>query len=279
MKTRISMTISRDLLKKLDLLVDGIQTRSRSEAIEYIVAKYLDTNNIAVFLGGGNPEKLKIDGIYRPLVKIKDKYLIEYSIIQLKKAGFRKIYIIGHNQLIGDLFKALGNGDRYNIDITYIEEKKAQGNAKTLQLAESYIHTRFLVLPVDTYFDFDLSDLVRKHILHNSLATVAVQATRENLSDLGVVEMQGERIVGYEERPKSPKTFLASTSIGVYEPQIFSYIPRGDIHWIMQTDIFPQLIKNNALYGYIISGPRFNVHKTEDISRIAKVLQQNSSII
>ena len=139
MKTRISMTISKDLLGKLDSLADGVFARSRSEAIEKMISRYVDTNRVAVFLGGGDLDKLKIDGVYRPLVKINGRHLIEYSIDRLIKAGFRKIFFVGQSDIISDIFKVLGNGEKYNIDITYIQEKKTLGNAKTLQLLEKHI--------------------------------------------------------------------------------------------------------------------------------------------
>ncbi len=56
------MTISGDVLRKLDSIVDGETIRSRSEAIESILNQYLEANKVAVILGGGDPERLrKID--------------------------------------------------------------------------------------------------------------------------------------------------------------------------------------------------------------------------
>ncbi|MBW6451261.1 MAG: hypothetical protein K0B02_00840 [DPANN group archaeon] len=272
MKTRISMTISKDLLKKLDSVVDGVQARSRSEAIENILNLYLDSNKVAVFLAGGNKDNLKIDGVYKPLIKIDGHYLIDFAIDNLKKAGFRKIFCIGSDEILKKIFKVLGNGENNNLNITYIEENKVQGNAKTLQLAEQYITSPFLVIPIDNYFDFDLNSLFRKHMLHDSLATVAVQATRENLSDLGVVEMLGDKITGYEECPKNPKTFIASTSIAIYNPKIFSYIPKGDIKWVLQKDVFPKIVAEHKMYGCMVGGPRLNIHTKDDITRLKKII-------
>jgi len=268
MKRRISITISSDVVKKLDAFVDGTNIRSRSEALETIAARFLDTNKIAVFLGGGETEKLKISGVFKPLLKIRGKPLIVHNIEQLKNAGFKKIYFIANSQLIGECFKVLGNGGSYGVDINYIEEKRPLGNAKTLQLAESHIKSPFLVLPVDNYFDFDLSYLSRIHSFHDATITLAVQSTRESLSDLGVVEMAGDQIVGYEEKPKNPKTFLTSAFISMCDPKVFDYIPKGNVKWVMQTDIFPRLIKERKLYGCLISGTAVNIHSVKDLDKI-----------
>ena len=268
MKKRISVTISDDVVKKLDAVVDGLNIRSRSEALETIAARFLDANKIAVFLGGGETEKLKIAGMFKPLIKIRGKPLIVHNIEQLKNAGFKKIYFIANSQLIGECFKVLGNGSSYGVDINYIEEKKPLGNAKTLQLVENYIKSPFLVLPVDNYFDFDLSYLSKIHSVHDAIVTLAVQSTRESLSDLGVVEMAGDQIIGYEEKPKNPKTFLTSAFISICDPKIFDYIPKGNVKWVLQTDIFPRLVKERKLYGCLISGTAVNIHSARDLDKI-----------
>lgn len=268
MKKRISMTISEEVLKKLDVIVDGINVRSRSEAIESIVGRFLETNKIAVFLGGGDIEKLKTTGTFKPLIKIRGKPLIVHNIEQLKNAGFKKIYFVANGHLIGECFKILGNGSSYGVEINYIEEKKPLGNAKTLQLVENHVKSPFLVLPIDNYFDFDLSYLSKVHSMHDAVVTLAIQSTRESLSDLGVVEMVGDQIIGYEEKPKNPRTFLTSAFISMCDPKIFDYIPKGNVKWILQTDIFPRLIKERKLYGCMISGTAVNIHSEKDLDKI-----------
>ena len=276
-KVRISMTISEDVLQKLDGLVDGRRTRSRSEAIEAVLRQHVEANKVAVFLGGGDPEKLRIDGIFRPLVRIRGKCLIEHNLEVLRKAGFRKILFIGSNELIGDCFRLLGNGSGHQVSIDYIEERKSLGNAKTLQLAEESLAAPFLVLPVDNYFDFDLNHLARVHASNHGLATIAVQAGRESVTNQGVVEMAGDLIVGYEERPSRPKTFLTSTFIGMYDPGVFELIPKGNVRWVLQTNLFRSLISEGKLYGCILPGTYFNVHSADDVRRISntKVLPGN----
>jgi NDP-sugar pyrophosphorylase family protein len=267
-KVRISMTISESVLRRLDSSLAAFNARSRSEAIESIIKRFVESNRVAVFLGGGDLKKIRLSGTFKPLLKIRGRHLIEHNIESLKKAGFKRIFFIGKNQLIGEIFKVLGNGSSRGVEVVYIEEKRTLGNAKTLQLAEPYIKSPFLVLPIDNFFDFDLSHMVARHSGNRGLVTLAIQATRESLSDLGVVEMAGDQIVGYEEKPRNPKTFLTSAFIGMYNPKIFDYIPRGDVKWVLQTDLFPQLLKENLLFGYMITGYSVNIHSEEDISKL-----------
>jgi glucose-1-phosphate thymidylyltransferase len=264
-KVRISMTISPDILKRIDSMVDGTATRSRSEAIETVMGKFLEVNKTAVFLGGGEIERLLVGGKLKPLMEIAGRTLIEHNIEMLRKAGFRRIYIIGKSELVGECFKVLGSGTRLGVKIEYLEEHKTLGNAKTLQIAQPHISSPFLVLPVDNFFDFDLNYLSTAHMQGGGVATLAVQSGRETRMDLGVVEMVGSRIISYEESPKNPKTFLSATFIGMYSPEIFEYIPGGRVKWVLQTDVFPKLIKEGIMNGCIVPGFYVNIRNESDI--------------
>jgi len=262
------MTISPETLKSLDMLVDGVNIRSRSEAIESVLSRYLASARTAVFLGGGKPERISIDNVLKPLVDVNGKALIVHNIERLKKAGFTRIVFIGSSTVIGECFKVLGNGSKYGVSITYIEEHNALGNAKTIQLAEHLLKTPFLVLPVDNFFDFDLNYLLKIHSNTEAAVTLAVQAGRG--SEPGMVEMIGNKIISYDEKPKKPETFLTATFIGMYDPLVFSYIPRGDVKCTLQTDVFPKLIKDDVLYGCIVPGFYINIKTKGDIREVKK---------
>jgi len=262
-----------DILKKLDELVDNVNIRSRSEAIESIIRSYLKGRGVAVFLAGGNPGHLKLHGKLKPLLSFGGKSLIEHNLEELKKNGFSKAVIIGKSEVVGEIFKKIGDGEKYGIEITYVQEKKTLGNAKTLLLARKYVHSSFLVLPIDNHFKFDIPGLVKSHISAMPVATLAVQASREYSTDMGFVEMTGEKIINYEERPKKPKTFLTALFIGMYSPDIFEYIPKGDVHWVLQRNVLPKLVREGEINGYMISGVDVNVEKDEDIRIIRSILK------
>lgn len=273
-KRRVSVTISPDVLGRIDGIVDGTTIRSRSEAIENVLSKYLEVNKVAVFLGGGNLDSLMVRDTLKPLIRIRGKTLIEYNLERLRHGGFRKIHVIGKSELVGECFKLLGNGKKLGLSINYIEEEKTLGNAKTLQLAEPYIKSSFLVLPVDNFFDFDLNYLARAHMRNNGVATLAVQANREGKADLGVVEMVSNNIIGYEERPAKPKTFLTATFIGIYEPRIFERIPRGNAKWVLQTNVFGKMIDEGSLFGCIVPGFYINIDSAQDIRTVEAFLRK-----
>jgi NDP-sugar pyrophosphorylase family protein len=276
MKKRYSLSLDSDLVKKVDSYIDGILIRSRSDAIEKILKEYVLLKKTAVILAGGKPDKLFIKELdeYRPLVKIGKRRLIEDIILKCREAGFRNIIIVGFSSLISKIYELLGDGKKYDINITYVEENKELSSAKTLELAKKYVGDDILFLPCDHYFDFDLKKLYEFHLRQNGIVTLGIHARTSFDWNTSIVVMDGYKIIDYEERPKIPKTHLISIFIGFMKKDIFDFIPPGDVYWSLQEHLFPRLAKENKLVGYPISGNWVNVHTKKDVEKINQLIKE-----
>jgi len=275
MKDRVSLTLDEKIIQEIDGMIDGIIVRSRSNAIEKILKEHLVERKFAVILAGGNPDKLysKEFDCYRPLVKIGKARLLEDIILKCRGAGFNNIVIVGFPIVISRLYETLGNGEKYDVNITYIEENKELGTAKTLEHARKYLKTDFLFLPCDHWFDFDLKRLYEFHLMNNGLATLAVHTQTSFDWKTSIVELDGSKIINYEEFPKKPKTHVVSMLIGFMKPDIFNFIPPGEVCWSLQEHMFPKLAENGKLVGYPIAGKWVNVHKMRDVRKINDILK------
>jgi NDP-sugar pyrophosphorylase family protein len=276
MKKRFSLSLDSDMMKKIDSYIDGILIRSRSDAIEKILKDYVLSKKTAVILAGGKPDKLFIRefGEYRPLVKIGKRKLIEDIILKCREAGFRNIIIVGFSSLISKIYEVLGDGKKYDLSITYVEESKELGSAKTLELAKKYVGDDILFLPCDHYFDFDLKKLYEFHLRQNGIVTLGIHTRTSFDWKTSIVVMDGYKIIDYEERPKIPKTHLISVFIGFMKKDIFDFIPPGDVYWSLQEHLFPRLAKENKLVGYPISGNWVNVHTKKDVEKIIQLIRE-----
>lgn len=273
MKRKLSITLERTLLKEAESLIDGISIRNTSQAIEFLLRRSLQDKKTAVILAGGDPKSLLTDGVYRPLMKIGSKTLIEHNIEAIRRT-FKNIVVVGQNPVIAEIFKVLGDGSSLNVNMTYLEEKASLGTAKTLELAKGMLTSTFLFLPCDHYFDFDAGEMLKFHIAQESVATLSV-FNRTNFEwPVAVVEMDGYRITGYDERPKKPKTHLRSMLIGIAEPSIFNHIPSGVVNWSLQENVFPKLAENGLMCGYPVSGNWVNVRSRKDIELIKRFISQ-----
>jgi len=277
MKTRISLTLDSELLKEGDKLVDNINFTSRSEFVEECIRKYLKESETAVILGGGDPESLKIDGKLKFLIPLVGEKTILDMLFE-KLSSFGKIYLIAQREIIDACFERFG--EKFgNAEIIYIEEKKEMGNAKTLELAKDKLSGKFLILPIDQYYEFDFSDLVRKHTINSTIFKgIVTLATTPGSTDkkLGNISMSGNQIIGHEEG-KNPNRNLMSAFAAVCDKKIFEFIPRGSVKWTLQEDVYPKIIKNGGMFGYITEYPMFNIHAKKDLLELKSYLEEKKT--
>lgn len=283
-KKRITISISPDIVKHVKKMVDDGYMRSRSDAIEKILREYLSQMKQAVILAGGSPERmyLKEQGTYSPLVQINGRTLIEDTILKCARSGINDIIIIGFKEINTQLFNVMSNGEALGVSIKYVEEKKPLGVAKSIEAARTHLKTDFLMIPGDCYLNFDLLKLHKFHLLHGGIATLAIYSRTdfyypEHEFWRGIVEMTGANIEVYEEMQEKAKTHLLSTLIGYFSPEIFNYIPAGDIPCSLQEEVFPKLAEEHQLYGFLFRGDWVNVHRQEDVELVRKLVQSNYS--
>lgn len=123
-------------------------------------------------MAGGKGTRLKsvaID-IPKPMIPVLDKPILEYQIESLKKSGIYKItFIVGHLKEI--VKKYFGNGQKFGIDIDYIEETYPLGTAGSLYYLKN-IRDDFILIFGDLILDIDFKRFMDFHKSHNSIISL-----------------------------------------------------------------------------------------------------------
>lgn len=268
LKTRVSISMDKEILGKLDKEIDNINIFSRSEAIEKIVEKYVSEKKKCVILAGGEPSKLYMPELkcFRPLINIKGRTLIRDIIEKVRKARYEDILIIGSKEVLSAIYNEIGDGKSLKASIEYLEEKDHIGSAKTLNLAKPHIKNTFLFLPCDHYFEINLEEVEAYHRRNKGTATLVIYSgTEHEWKKSSIVSLEGNVITKYIEKPKNAETHLTSMMIGFAEPEIFESVPEGKITWSLQENVFAALAKRGRLIGYVFSGNWKNIHSKEDV--------------
>src|SRR3989338_7266788 len=163
MKERVTLTLDGNILNEVDRKVDGHRIKNRSHAIELLLMQALgnaDMPKTAVILAGGVGTRLQpiTFEIPKPLVLVHDRTLLEHQFDLFKKHGVKNIIIsIGYK---GDKIKhAIGDGRKFGVNASYVEESKALGTAGPLKLAKPFLSDTFLVSNADELKDLDLMDM------------------------------------------------------------------------------------------------------------------------
>ncbi len=182
-------------------------------------------SNTMVIMAGGKGSRLQpqTDNCPKPLLPIAGKPILEHIIERAKKEGFSHfilaIYHLGH--MIEEYF---GNGDALGVKIEYLREESPLGTAGALSLLNPLPEAAFVVTNGDVITDIRYGELLDFHIQHGATATMAVRV-HEWQNPFGVVQTQGTKIIGYEEKPVSKSHINAG--VYVIEPSAIQYLVKS----------------------------------------------------
>ena len=124
----------------------------------------------------------------------------------------------------------------------------------------------FLAMNGDEITDINVSDFAKFHHRVGGLATIAVANLR---SPFGVVKVENDRIVGYEEKPVLDA--LVSTGIYVFEHGIVDFLPAtGNI----ETETFPQLARLGKVAAYRHGGFWGTLNTFKDLQQLESELNR-----
>jgi len=243
-KSKIAISLDNSLLKLVDSKVDRSVIRSRSQAVEFFLKKGLSEHSIdtAAILLKGEQHDIA-------LKQIRGKSLIEHQIAFFAKNGIKNVFIITqYSKKINMLLEKISDlGLNVNAEII---EKDAKGNAEALTALKAKISKSFVVMSGDTYNNFDLSKMIKKHIDADKLATMGLM-TREKASSYGTAILDGDLIVDFQEKPKHHSTNIVNAGIYIFKPEIFEMIS-GSIS--LEKELFPKAARLKQLVGFFTYG-------------------------
>jgi len=273
-REKLTVTIKKDLFKKIDSIIDGKKIRNRSHAAEFLIESGLGINKItkAIILVGGEGTRLRPFTYELPkaMLPIQGKPMVLHVLEQLKSHGIVDIVLaIGYKgEKIREFF---ADGHQYGLDIKYVTETKPLGTAGPLRLAKKYLKEPFFIVWGDILSHLDLTDFMHYHKEHGGLATVAL-TTVSDPSRYGVVMLNGNKIIGFIEKPEKGKapSNLINSGIAIMEPEVINkYVPKHG-KAMVEYDIYPKLAKEGKLFGYPFQGQWFDTGTHEAYERAIK---------
>lgn len=272
MKERITITLDQEIIREIDERVDGYKIKNRSHAIELALMSAIGNNRPkkAVILAGGLGTRLRpiTNEIPKQLMPIHGKTIMEHVLDLFKKYGIKDIIMcIGYK---GEKIKEyFGDGKKFNVNITYVEEKTPMGTAGPIRLAKDLLKDTFIVCNADELKDIDLFDMYLNHKESGAVATIAL-TTVEDPSAYGVARLQGNKILEFVEKPKKENapSNLINSGLYIFEPEVIDYIPKG--RSMSEKDVFPNLAKDGKLYGFPFSGQWFDTGTMKRYERAMK---------
>lgn len=206
----------------------------------------------AFILCGGEGIRLKplTDDIPKTLLPINGKPILEYNIELMKRNGIKKI-ILGTGHLGDQIKNYFGNGEHFDVDISYSHEEQPLGTGGALKLVSKIINDTFIMCNGDELKDVDIRKMFDVHKQNNADITIALTSVN-NPQLYGVALLEGDRIIKFLEKPENPPTNMINSGLYILEPKIFSLIPEGKVS--IERDIFPKIAENKKLFGFKFDG-------------------------
>lgn len=177
-----------------------------------------------VVLAGGTGSRLypltKITN--KHLLPIYDKPMIYYPIQTLVDAGISEILIVTGGRNSGDFLRLLANGKEFGLKhINYTYQEGEGGIAEALALAEHFAEgDKVCVVLGDNIIEGSIHDAVQAFEKQGRGARILLKEVHD-AERFGVAEMDSNRIVGIEEKPKKPKSNYAVTGLYMYDETVF----------------------------------------------------------
>ncbi|MDY6761666.1 MAG: sugar phosphate nucleotidyltransferase [Candidatus Nanohaloarchaea archaeon] len=239
-KERISLTLDSEVVDQLDerLEAEGIDNRSRG--VEQFLRDYLadETATTAVLLGGGQDSSC--------LIELNGTPVIQHAVNHLEAAGVENIYITTADPAVRDWAEGR--------DVEVVFEDEPRGTGGSLRTVAGDVGDTVLVMNGDVLCEVDLSDMYQAHQEGDGIATVAL-TTVEDASSYGVIQMKGNRIIGFEEKPEESSSHLVNAGVYLLDPAFLDRIPApGEQEEVDLETLFEQIAAEGQLNGYVYEG-------------------------
>lgn len=171
----------------------------------------------AILLAGGLGTRLcpLTDSVPKCMVEIAGRPLLDYWFEALAAAGIRDVLINTHH-LPGSVRHYLIGKNTQGFRTAEAFEEKLLGSAGTIAANAGWADDadNIVIVYADNLSDLDIAEFLAAHRNHGDPMTMLLFHA-PNPKACGIAELDGDgRIIGFEEKPASPKSDLANA--GVY---------------------------------------------------------------
>ncbi|MBI4588402.1 MAG: glucose-1-phosphate thymidylyltransferase [Candidatus Rokubacteria bacterium] len=230
-----------------------------------------------LILSGGRGSRLRpiTYTLAKQLVPVANKPILFYGIEALAGSGITDIGIV-----VGDtkreIMEAVGDGGRFGVSVTYLEQEAPLGLAHAVLIAERYLGPDpFLMYLGDNLIREKLAGLVRRFAEEKPNAQILLTRV-PNPQEFGVAELRDGKIVRLIEKPKVPPSNLALVGVYMFDRHVFDAVKaikpsgRGELEI---TDAIQWLIDRGfTVRPHVIEGWWKDTGKLEDMLEANRII-------
>ena len=208
-----------------------------------------------IILHGGHGTRLRPLTHTGPkqLLPIANKPMSQYCIESIREAEITDIAIIIGGLGSNKVKEYYGNGKKFDVNLTYIEQDYPRGIAHAVNLCKGFVgNEKFVVFLGDNIIQKSISEFAKNFERAHYDASILLCEV-DNPSRFGIADVKDKKIVKIMEKPKIPPTNLAVTGIYFLTPKIFDIISRqkpSARNELEITDALEMLLQENHNISY-----------------------------
>ena len=194
----------------------------------------------------------------KQLIPVANKPVLFRVIESIRDAGISEIGIVV-GDTASEIREAVGQGERFGVNVTYIEQEAPLGLAHAVQVSADFLQNdQFVMYLGDNVIQGGISDLVGDFAT-NEWNSQIVLTSVEHPEEYGVAELKADgSILRMVEKPKNPPSDLALVGIYLFDSTIMEAVNSIKPSWrgeLEITDAIQWLVDNDRkVHPYIHQG-------------------------
>ena len=192
-----------------------------------------------IILHGGHGTRLRPLTHTGPkqLLPIANKPMSQYGLESIRDAGITEIAIIIGWIGSKKVKEYYGDGSKFGVKISYVEQDEPKGIAHAILLCKEFIgNEKFLTFLGDNILLDDISKYVKNFEKSDADASI-VLCKVDNPTRFGIADVKEGIITKIVEKPKNPSSNLAVIGVYLLKPKIFDVIKRLKPSWRNELEI------------------------------------------